>query len=167
MTSRTIALVVVMPGLVAGLAAMPSSAHEIEAGAIVIVHPWARATGSPQRNGAAYMVIRNQGASPDRLLAARTGEAQSAGLHGSTVTPEGIARMRPVEAVEIPPKGEARLAPGGLHVMLGGLRGQLHEGTMFPLTLVFERAGEVQVEVEVTSGGRDVEHGAGHPREGH
>jgi copper(I)-binding protein len=57
--------------------------------------------------------------------------------------------MRQVAAVEIPARGEARLAPGGLHIMLIGLSEPLREDAGFPLTLVFERAGEVTVEVAV------------------
>jgi hypothetical protein len=100
-----------------------------------------------QKNGAAYMLIRNRGGEPERLLAARTAEAQAAELHGTTVTPEGVARMRPAEAVEIPPGGEAELMPGGPHVTLVGLKAPLFEGVSFPMTLVFERAGEVAVDV--------------------
>lgn len=148
---RRVAAVVL--GLVAaGLAAMPSSSHEIRKGEVSIEHPWARATLPAQENGAVYMVIRNRGTEAERLLAARTGEAQRAELHGSAATTEGFALVRPAGALEIPPGSEARLSPGGGHVALGGLWGQLFEGTMFSVTLVFERAGEVEVEVEVVSG---------------
>jgi periplasmic copper chaperone A len=149
----------------------PAAAHEATAGGLTIEHPHARATVAVQMSGAAYMVIRNRGAEPDRLLGARTEEAQAAELHGTTVTAEGVARMRPAEAVEIPPGGEAKLAPGGLHLMLVGLKGQLIEGTSFPMTLVFERAGEVEVEVMVErprgggGGGRD--HGGHGTGSGH
>jgi copper(I)-binding protein len=157
-TPRTIVIARVLLGLAIVFVSKSPSAHEIEAGAIVIEHPWARATAPVQKTGAAYMRIRNQGTEPERLLAAQTVEAQSAELHNSTITPEGVARMRPVETLEIPPGGEAKLAPGGLHLMLVELRGQLFEGTMFPMTLVFERAGEVEIEVEVTAGGGDGAH---------
>ena len=143
----------------------PAVAHEIRAGDLTIEHPHARATVAVQKNGAAYMVIRNRGSEPDRLLGARTGEAQAAELHGTTVTAEGVARMRPAEAVEIPPGGEAKLAPGGLHVMLVGLGSPLVEGTSFPMTLVFERTGEVEVKVMVEGlggGGDHREHDGGH-----
>jgi periplasmic copper chaperone A len=147
----------------------PVAAHEATAGDLTIEHPHARATVAVQKNGAAYMLIRNRGAEPDRLLGARTEKAQAAELHGTTVTAEGVVRMRPAEAVEIPPGGEARLAPGGLHLMLVGLKGQLVQGTSFPMILVFERAGEVEVDVVVEGlrgggdrGGHGGGHGAGH-----
>jgi periplasmic copper chaperone A len=145
----------------------PVAAQEKVAGTLVVEHPHARATVAVQKNGAAYMVIRNRGSEPERLLGVRTAEAQSAELHGTTVTPEGVARMRPAEAVEVPPGGEATLAPGGLHVMLVGLTSPLVEGTSFLMTLVFERAGEVEVEVMVEGlrggdGGGQEGHGGGH-----
>jgi copper(I)-binding protein len=126
-------------------------AHERTVGDLTIVHPWARPAASAQQNSAAYMIIRNDGREPERLLAVETDEAKSAGLHTSTITPEGIAQMRPVETVEVPAGGEVRLAPGGLHIMLVELASPLFEGTSFPMKLVFQYAGEVDVEVMVES----------------
>lgn len=144
--------------LALGLAVNPVTAHEIKAGSVVIEHPWARATTAAQKNGAVYMIIRNGGAEPDSLLGAHSGEAESASLHGTTITGEGVAQMRSADAVEIPWGGEVRLAPGGVHVMLAGLKIPLFEGVSFPLTLVFERAGEVAIEVEVQGAGAPTEH---------
>lgn len=147
------ALATLALALAVGVASVPARAHEIKAGALLIEHPWARATTAAQKNGAAYMIIRNSGAEPERLLGARSDEAASASLHGTTVTEEGVARMRSADAVEIPPGGEVRLAPGGVHVMLAGLKGRLFEGISFPVTLVFESAGEIAIEVEVMGHG--------------
>ncbi len=152
--------------LTAGLAALPAGAHEIRAGSLVIEHPWARATATPRQTGAAYMIIRNRGAEPDRLLGARSGEAASVTLHDSSVDAQGVARMREAKLVEIPAGGEAHLAPGGVHVMLDGLKTPLFEGVSYPLTLVFERAGEVGVEVEVQGAAAPPDHGGGH-HQGH
>ncbi len=143
----------------------PAVTHEHAVGEVTIEHPHARATVAVQKNGAVYMVIRNRGHEPERLLAVRTGEAKSAELHGSTITAEGIAQMRPADTLEIPPGSEATFAPGGLHIMLVGLKGPLIEGTSFPLTLVFERAGEVDIEIMVDGSGagtRRSDHGADH-----
>jgi copper(I)-binding protein len=141
------------------LSTAPAVAHEHTAGDVTIKHPHAHATVAAQENGAACMVIRNHGAAPEHLLAARTGEALGVELRRATIFAEGVARTGPVETVEIPPGGEAELEPGGLHVMLLGLRGPLFEGVSFPMTLVFERAGEVEVEVV----GESPHAGAGHP----
>lgn len=118
-------------------------------GPITVERPWARPTAGGQVNGAAYATLRNAGGSPDRLVAARTEVARAVELHTHTITAEGVAQMRPVDAIEVPAAGEARLAPGGLHIMLIDLTAPLAENGTFPLTLVFERAGEIPVEVRV------------------
>jgi periplasmic copper chaperone A len=149
--------------LLAALAlALPAAAQDHRAaGDLTIERPWARATAGAQANGAAYAVIRNGGDRADRLVGGRSPASRTVELHATTVTPEGVARMRAVEAVEVPPGGEARFEPGALHVMLVGLAGPLTAGRSFPLTLVFERAGEVTVEVAV-EGGRPSAGGHGH-----
>ena len=147
--------------------AAPAAASGLEAGRVTIEDAWARPTAAAQRNGVISMVLRNRGREPERLLGVRTGRAKSAELHGTTVTVEGVPRMRPVEAVEIPPGDRTELGVGGPHVMLVGLEAPLVEGASFPLTLVFERSGEVEVEVTVESrrasrgrgGGLDAGHG--------
>jgi periplasmic copper chaperone A len=151
--------------LVIGFATATAGAHDQAAGDVTIVHPHARATVAAQKNGAAYMTIRNRGTEPERLLAVRTGEARSAELHGTTVSVDGVARMRPAEPLVIPPGGEVKLVPGELHVMLFGLKSPLFEDTTFPMTLIFERAGEVEVEVMVEGAGAGAgqgDHGADH-----
>jgi hypothetical protein len=80
------------------------------------------------------------------------------------INTDGVARMRPVEAVPVPAGGMTLLKPGGHHVMLRGLGSPLKEGDSFPLTLVFEKAGEMVVEVQVlaaTATGPQEEHGHG------
>ena len=66
-----------------------------------------------------------------------------------TIDAQGVGRMVPVQAVDVPSGAEAKLAPGGLHVMLIGLKQPLKEGQTFPLTLNFEHAGPVTVEVAI------------------
>ena len=132
------------------LAAAPVWAQEHRhGGPLTVRHPWARPTVDGQTVGAAYATLANAGAASDRLLAARTEAARAVELHAHTITPDGVARMRPVAAIEIPAGGETSLAPGGLHIMLIGLAEPLREGATFPLTLTFEGAGELTVEVRV------------------
>jgi copper(I)-binding protein len=122
--------------LLLGLLPAAALAGETKAGDLTVVDPWARATIGSQKVGAAYVTIRNRGKEPDRLVSVRT----------------DVAEMRPVDSVEIPPGGEARLAPRGTHVMLTGLKAPLVAGKSFPLTLEFERAGPVKVEAKVQGG---------------
>lgn len=99
--------------------------------------------------GAAYLTIRNDGDQPDRLIAGETGIARAVEFH--RIAAEGdLMRMQPLpEGVEIPAGGEVVFAPGGYHVMLIGLTENLRNGDDFELTLRFERAGDVEVPVDV------------------
>jgi copper(I)-binding protein len=144
----------------------PAAAHDYKLGTLTIEHPWARASAGMAKTGAAFVTIGNQGAEADRLLSVSTPVAATAELHTHMMDGDGVMKMRQVEAVELAPGTESRLAPGGLHIMLMGLAAPLVEDATFPLTLRFEHAGELTVEVEVGSvaamggddGGPDMEH---------
>ena len=127
----------------------PSLAHDYKVGDLQIDHPWARATAPQQANGAAYLTIANQGSGADRIVGAESTAAATVELHTHDVDSAGVMRMREVEAIELPAGETTALRPGGLHVMLIGLAAPLVEGETFPLTLVFEAAGAVEVEVQV------------------
>lgn len=99
-------------------------------------------------NSAAYMLLRNNGATADRLLRAESDVAEAVELHISEMKGE-VMTMRPIESVEVPAGGEAELKPGGMHVMLIGLKRNLMAGESITLVLVFENAGRVSVQAEV------------------
>ncbi|MBY0338193.1 MAG: copper chaperone PCu(A)C, partial [Acetobacteraceae bacterium] len=145
--------------LAAALLPLPALA---QAPAITIEAPWTRAAGQGMQ-GAGYLVIRNAGAQPDRLVAASTPAAQRVELH--THIREGeVMRMRPVADIAVPASGSVALQPGGLHLMLMGLTRALNEGESVPVTLRFERAGEITVELAVRAAGArgGAGHGGGH-----
>jgi periplasmic copper chaperone A len=137
--------------------------------------PWARATGKLAHSAVVYMVLENTGDASDRLVSASTPAAGRAELH-THIKDGNIMRMREVKSIEVGPHAKVRLQPSGLHVMLVDLKGPLKEGTHFPLTLKFEKAGEVKLEVAVKAagamapmesmapmgGGHDQGHGMGH-----
>lgn len=118
----------------------------------VTVHDaWARPSPSPMmKAGAAYAVVENTGAA-DRLIAARSDAADRVELH--THIREGdVMRMRQVPEIPVPAKGSVALKPGGYHVMLMELKAPLKEGTRISVTLVFEKAGEITLDVPVGKG---------------
>jgi len=127
-------------------------AQTARVGPIEIDQAWTRATAPRAANGGAYLTIRNTGAQPDRLIAAASPAAGRAELHAHAMD-DGVMRMRPVDAVALPPGGTVALAPGGLHVMLLGLHAALVEGATVPVTLTFEHAGSVTVKVPVMKAG--------------
>ncbi len=128
--------------------AEPSAAQDYRLGDLQVERPWARASIGQVRSGAAYFAVTNNGTAPDRLIAVQSKVADRSALHTHRMD-AGVMRMRPVEAVEVAPGAPVVLRPGGLHVMLMGLRRPLEEGARFPLTLTFERAGKLEVEVEI------------------
>lgn len=128
--------------------ALPSFAHDYKAGDLTIDHPWSRELPPNAPAGAAYFTLKNPGAAADRLLGVNTPRAQKAELH-THVHQNGLMKMQRVAAVEIPAKSEVAFQPGGNHVMLFGLSQPLKAGEQFPLTLEFEKAGKVEVQVQV------------------
>ncbi|NUB27655.1 copper chaperone PCu(A)C [Azospirillum brasilense] len=141
----------VLAALVA-LTAGTALAHGFKAGPVDIEHPWARATAPSAPNGSAYMVLSTHGPDSDRLLSASTPVADKAELH-THLMDNGVMKMRQVDAIEVSPGSPTALQPGGLHVMLFGLKQPLAPGKAFPLTLTFEKAGPVTVQVDVQSAG--------------
>ena len=134
--------------LIAALLGTPVLAQDFEAGDLRVDQPWARATPGRVPNGAVYMTLTNQGATVDRLVGASSPAAKHAGLHSHSME-GGVMKMRPVKAMEVVPGSPTVLAPGGLHIMLMGLTAPLKEGERFPVTLTFERAGSLDIEVTV------------------
>jgi periplasmic copper chaperone A len=124
------------------------AADSAKVGDIAIDQPWARASLGNAPNSAAYMILQNTGAVPDRLIGGSTPVATQVQLH-THVMEGGVAKMRPVDAIEVAPGEPIVLEPGGAHVMLQGLTQKLEEGTTMPLTLVFEHAGKVTLDVPV------------------
>lgn len=123
---------------------------------LVIRNAWVRsAVLAEQITGpvisAAYMTIENHGEAADRLVEVAFEGSSRVELHESFVDEQGMARMRRVDSVEVPPGGEARLAPGGLHVMLIGLDRPLMAGDSASLLLHFEVSGQRPLTAEVKS----------------
>jgi periplasmic copper chaperone A len=146
---RTTHSLVTIATLVTLALSAPAFTHDYRHGDLVIDHPWARATAPQQANGGAYLTITNAGATPDRLLEAQSPVADRVELHTHDVDSAGVMRMRQVEAIDLPAGEATALRPGGQHVMLIGLEDRLVQGEQFPLTLVFETAGPLEVEVTV------------------
>ena len=117
------------------------------ADAPTVTDAWARATPPGTSVGAAYMTIQG-GQRADRLVDASSDRAAMVHLH-SVEEQDGVAKMRAIEAVEIPAGQLVRLAPKSTHVMLMGLDGPLVAGQTFVVILRFAEAGEVPVTVTV------------------
>jgi hypothetical protein len=127
-------------------------------GGIAIVDPWARATPAGATVGAGYMQIVNNGPSPVKLVGGQTPVAERVEIHMMSME-GGVMAMRSLPGgLDIPAGGTVSLAPGGLHVMMIGLRQPLAEGESVPLTLIFDTGARIDVRLAVRS------MGAGHGR---
>lgn len=117
---------------------------------IEVVDPYARSSGAMAMAGAAFMEIRNTGDEDDRLIAARAGVSEKVELHTHIEADNGVMQMREVEGgFSVPAGGSHMLQRGGDHVMFLGLTTTFEQGMNIPLTLVFEKAGEITVDVPV------------------
>ena len=133
-------------------------AHEYTSNGVTVAHPWARATPGGAKVGGAYLEIKAAAGTSDRLIAAKSPVAGSAELHNH-IMEKGIARMRRVEAIVVPAGKSVVLEPGGYHLMLTDLKAPLKQGDLLKLTLVFEKAGEIEVEATVEPLGAMGPHG--------
>ena len=114
--------------------------------AVSVDGAWARATISGQSGSVAYFTIRNAGGEDKLLTVSSSGV--DASLH-STSMDNGVMRMRPLEALDIPANGTVELKPGGTHVMLMELKQPLQAGSALELDLKFEKSGERKVMAKV------------------
>ena len=128
-------------------------AHGYKLGALEIGHPWARATAPTAPAGGGFLKVTNTGTVPDRLISARSTAAKQVQIHEMKMD-GNIMRMRELEqGLEIPAGATVTLAPGGLHLMLMGLVAPFEKGARVPVTLVFEKAGSIDVELAVEAMG--------------
>ena len=127
-----------------------ANADDYKAGDLLVSDPWSQELPPNAPTVAAYFVIHNQGEAPDRLLSVDTPVAAKAELHEHVMQGD-LMKMQQVTSVAVPAKGDLTFAPMAYHVMLLDLkdRSALRDGQHFPLTLNFEKAGPVKVEVSV------------------
>ncbi|WP_299784741.1 copper chaperone PCu(A)C [uncultured Marivita sp.] len=131
-------------GAFALLVAAPAFA-EIE-----IHDSYARSASPTAQTGAAFMMIRNTGTEADRLIGASSDVAARTELHTHLEGENGVMRMVHVEeGFELPAEGEIAMVRGGKHVMLMGLNDSLEQGETVTITLTFEKAGDIVVDVPV------------------
>lgn len=149
--------------------AAPVMAHEITVGDLQFIHPHIPQPPASAKSAGGYMAIVNNGAEADRLIGIETDFAAKAEVHESKVSADGVGTMEPVPALEVPAGGTVSLERGGYHVMLMGLKGKLVEGEMHKATLIFERAGRVEIEfmIDPPMGKGETDHSKmGHGAEG-
>jgi copper(I)-binding protein len=137
-------------------ACSPAGAHQYKLGDLAIGHPWSRPAGVGM-TGAGYLTVTNKGSKPDVLLSVEAPAAAWVEIHEGSVT-DGVARMKKVPGLTVPAGGTLTLAPSGNHLMMMKLKQPLAVGDKVPATLVFKRAGRVEVSFAVQQPAPPEEH---------
>jgi periplasmic copper chaperone A len=154
-TLSKLALAALLTGFV-----VPALAQGASNTSITVEQPWARATPSGAKTGAIYMTLDNKSGTADRLTGASSDVAEKLQIHEMRVE-NGVMQMREISGgLPIPADGSVVLKPGSYHVMLIGLKKPLSVGEKFPLTLTFEKAGNISVTVPVQAMGAMQDKGA-------
>jgi len=153
-------LILIITTAALSLASAFAHAHSFKLGEIDIGHPHARPTVAGQPMGGGYLMLDNKGRD-DKLVSASAAISASVELHSMSMEGD-VMRMRQVDTITLPTGTKVELKPGGYHLMFVGLKAPLKAGDKFPMKLKFEKAGEVEVtvNVEVPKAGGDatVEH---------
>lgn len=135
-------------------------ATPLYAGDIMVDDAFARVSRPDAPAGAAFMTIHNMGDADDRLVDVKSPVAQMVQLHTHKETADGVMRMMHVEeGFEVKAGMMHALARGGDHVMFMGINGPINEGDEIPVTLVFEKAGEIEIMITVDNERGQMSHG--------
>jgi periplasmic copper chaperone A len=127
------------------LIATGAAAHEYKVGALDIGHPWSRPTPKEASIAGGYLTITNKGKTADRLIGGTSPVASQIEVH-EIVDVDGMAKTRPLaNGIEIKPGKTVELRPGALRIVLLGLKEPLQVGQKIKGTLVFEKAGPVDI----------------------
>lgn len=138
-------LSVLVSGLFLSLAAFAGAADQVE-----VHEPYVRLAPPNAPATGAFMVIRNIGDAPVKVVKAENPTSNLTELHNH-INDQGVMRMRQVPSIDIPAKGQAELKPGGLHVMLIDMKAPLTEGQIVPITLGFDDGSSKQVDAKVVN----------------
>jgi copper(I)-binding protein len=115
---------------------------------LVVTDPWIREAPPGAGVLAAYMVISNRGADTATIGTIESPDFERIEVH-RTLVEDGVARMVPVEALQIAAAEQVTLEPGGMHLMLYHPKRPLREGDSVTLELQQSAAACIRVNVPV------------------
>lgn len=123
----------------------PAAAPPVKVGSLTIEGAWSREPQPGSRVSGGFVKITNTGTMPDRLIEGTVAFAKRVELHEMAVV-DGVMRMRELaRGIEIAPGASVELKPGGLHLMFMEITERPRAGEPVTATLVFEKAGKVEV----------------------
>lgn len=126
-----------------GLAPSRLSAHEYELGPLKVEHPWLRAPQNDSVKQATFFSFIHNSGSADRLIGVKSEHFGAVAFYASG------DESKPVNGIDIPAKSKVTLAPNGPHVVLLDLKKHIEVGWGLEMTLVFEKAGSVDIDAAI------------------
>jgi copper(I)-binding protein len=136
--------------------AVPSQAHEIKLGNLVIHHPWIKQPPGSAAVAGAYTTIDNNGKQDDTLLSVSVDGVSMAMIHEMKMQGD-VMKMNELPGGLVIPAGKSvELKPKSYHIMLMGLKSAFMEGEEVKGSFTFAKTGKVDVDFEVVAPGADV-----------
>ena len=123
-----------------------ANAAEFESKGITVSHPYLVAFGKSAKSGAGYFVISNKNSYPVILNKVKAGLGEAM-LHETYVDKKGVAKMNHLKNIVIPGNGSLKLEPGGVHIMFVNISTELDQSRRYPVTLVFEEQGSLEIDL--------------------
>ena len=157
--TRSLPFVALLIALTAGHA----SSHDVTVGDIAIEDPYARATPPKAPVAGGYMKIVNKGSQPDRLIGGSAPFAGKVEVHEMAMQGDVMKMRELADGLVIPAGGSVDLKPGGYHLMFMKLKTPLKAGEKRKATLIFQKAGKVDVTFDVREIGKSMKH-SGHSK---
>lgn len=116
---------------------------------VTVSDAWVREVPPGIETTALYMKISNNSSENEKLLSIESELADNAEIHETSVNKDGISRMRQIQTVEIPASGSVSMKPGGIHVMLIGLKDRIENGQDIKVVLKFQNTGTREITAKV------------------
>ena len=129
---------------------MTANAAEFKLKGITVSDPYIVVFGKNAKSGAGYFVVSNKNSSALILNEVRA-DFGVAMLHKTVVNKKGIAKMKHLKNIVVPSNGSMKLEPGGAHIMFINIETELNEAKKYPITLIFEGQGALDVDFTLKS----------------
>ena len=129
---------------------IPAYASEFELKGITVSNPHLVVFGKNAKSGAGYFVISNKNSDPV-ILKKVTADFGKAMLHETDVDKKGVAKMKHLESIAVSGNGFLKHEPGGTHIMFVNISIKFGESRKYPVTLIFEEQGSIDIDFEVKS----------------
>ena len=129
---------------------IPANAAEFELNGITVSNPQLVVFGKNAKSGAGYLVILNKNSGPV-ILKRVTADFGKAMLHKTDVDKKGVAKMKHLKSIAVPGNGLLKLEPGGTHIMFMNISIEFDESRKYPVTLVFEEQGSLDIDLKLKS----------------